>query len=68
MGDIGEVANFLDDLFRYFAVDADGWKRRSIENQLETLHEAGHKAMHAKDWAAYDRVLAEHKRLRDTTA
>lgn len=68
MGDIGAVATFLDDVFRYFAVDPDGWKRLSVENQLEILHEAGYKAMADKDWAAYDRVLAEHKRLRQTTA
>jgi hypothetical protein len=68
MGDVGAVATFLDDLFRYFAVDPDGWKRQSVERQLEILHATGHKAMQAKDWAAYDRVLAEHKRLRETTA
>ncbi len=68
MGDIGAVATFLDDLFRYFAVDPDGWKRQSVESQLETLHEGGYKAMADKDWAAYDRVLAEHKRLRQATA
>lgn len=68
MGDVGAVATFLDDIFRYVAVDPDGWSRRSVEYKLEALHEASKRAVAEKDWAAVDRCIAEYRRLQVVTA
>jgi hypothetical protein len=67
MGDIGAVATFLDDLFRYFAMDPNGYARLSVERQLEALRNASNQALDDRDWAAYDRCIAEYRRLQATT-
>ena len=65
---VGAGLTFADDLFKYFAVDPDGFSRMSVERKLEALHEASTRALQARDLDAVDRCLAEYRRLQVQTA
>jgi hypothetical protein len=65
---VGAGLTFADDLFRYFAMDVNGWARLTVERKLDVLHDAAKQARAEHDGAALDRVLAEYRRLQITTA
>ena len=66
MGDLGEGLK-LANLLVGWLLDPRGYATWDLNHRLEALHEAGALAIQEKNWAAYDRVLAELQRLRDTT-
>ena len=64
-GDIGAVATFMNDLFRYFT-EPSGYADWSMERKLDALHIASVKAVMDRDFAAVDRLLGEYRRLQNT--
>jgi len=58
----------LANLLVGWLLDDKGYATWDRERKLEALHEAGALAIQENNWLAYDRVMAELVRLRQTTA
>ena len=58
----------LANLLVGWLLDPQGFSTWNLERKLEALHEAGSLAIREQNWPAYDRVMAELVRLRQTTA
>lgn len=66
MGDVGAVAALLDTLVKW-AIDPSGYAAMTREQKLENIHATMLEALAAGQYDVLDRLLAELKRVRDTT-
>lgn len=62
MGDVGEVAKVVGDIFKY-ATDPNGYHTMSLDQKLGALKDAVNLAIAQQDFSAVDRLNAEYDRL-----
>ena len=67
MSDVGEGLK-LANLLVGWLLDPGGYPTWDRTRRLEALHEAGILAIRESNWMAYDRVISELQRLRDTNS
>ena len=62
MGDIGQVAELLQVIFKW-VTEPGGYTELTLARKLDKLHEGSLRALAAKDFVACDTLLAEYRRL-----
>jgi len=67
MGDIGAVADLLNTLVSW-ALSPSGYATMTRDQKLEHLHDTMLKALAARQYDTLDQLLAELRRLQQTSA
>jgi hypothetical protein len=67
MGDVGAVATLINTLLSW-ALNPDGYAQMSRDQKLEHVHDTMLKALAAGQYDTLDQLLAELRRLQQTSA